>query len=147
MIDLSATAWESLAVIAGAFGLAVWALRDPQSERAEPAARSSAVAVARFRHASDRGSRIIDVESGAILGRAAECAGVIHDPTVSKHHARIEFARSASIHDLDSTNGTFVNGRRVTDAAQLHRGDRIGLGTAKLRFLGIVAKPSTTGKG
>jgi len=147
MIHLSATAWESLAVIAGAFGLAVWALRDPESERARPADRASAVPVARFRHASDRGARIIDVDSGAILGRASECAGVIHDATVSKLHARIEFARTATIHDLDSTNGTFVNGRRVTDAAQLRRGDRIALGTAKLRFLGIVAKPNIIPKG
>jgi pSer/pThr/pTyr-binding forkhead associated (FHA) protein len=54
---------------------------------------------------------------------------VINDPEVSRHHLR--FTRGAggfTIEDLGSTNGTFINGQRLTGAKPLNNGDMIGLG-------------------
>jgi hypothetical protein len=54
---------------------------------------------------------------------------VINDPEVSRHHMR--FTRGAggfTLEDLGSTNGTFVNGQRLTGAKPLSNGDMIGLG-------------------
>jgi len=65
-----------------------------------------------------------------VLGRDADLAQlVIPVPTVSARHARLWWAEGALwIEDLGSTNGTFVNGRRVTAPRRLHPGDEIGLG-------------------
>lgn len=58
---------------------------------------------------------------------------------VSGRHALIEIApQGASIVDLDSTNGTFVNGRRAVRALPLNVGDRVQLGQAGPR-LDVVA--------
>jgi hypothetical protein len=63
------------------------------------------------------------------LGRDITNNIVINDREVSRHHLR--FTRGAegfTMEDLGSTNGTFINGRRVTGASLLKPGDMIGLG-------------------
>lgn len=62
------------------------------------------------------------------IGRAPDNALVIHDTRASRHHARL-FSRSGVllISDLGSTNGSWVNDRRVAEMA-LGEGDRIRLG-------------------
>jgi pSer/pThr/pTyr-binding forkhead associated (FHA) protein len=63
------------------------------------------------------------------LGRDITNDIVINDPEVSRHHLR--FARGAdgyNMEDLGSTNGTFVNGQRMTGVRPLNRGDMVGLG-------------------
>ena len=53
----------------------------------------------------------------------------INDPEVSRHHARLTRTSDGyTIEDLGSTNGTFVNGQRLTGARQLTPGETIGLG-------------------
>jgi pSer/pThr/pTyr-binding forkhead associated (FHA) protein len=55
--------------------------------------------------------------------------------TVSRHHARIRVSRDGvTIDDLQSRNGTFLNGERLTAAVPLADGDEIGLGLITLRF-------------
>jgi DNA-binding winged helix-turn-helix (wHTH) protein len=69
-----------------------------------------------------------------IAGRDAECSLVIDGTTVSRRHARITVANgAATIEDLDSLNGTFVNGARITAPARLAPGDEFALGTEVLR--------------
>jgi len=70
------------------------------------------------------------------LGRAAGCDIVIDEDGVSRDHARIVLAgRKATIEDLESRNGTFVNGKRV-EKQVLADGDRIRLGpTAEIEFV------------
>jgi diguanylate cyclase (GGDEF)-like protein len=75
-----------------------------------------------------------------ILGRALEADVRINDTLVSRQHAAIRAAVTSSgggteyvIHDLDSRNGTFLNGRRVT-AERLQNGDKITIGETILRF-------------
>ena len=51
------------------------------------------------------------------IGRSSESALVIRDDYTSSHHARLMLrGDSWAIQDLDSTNGTFVAGQRVTGA-------------------------------
>ena len=64
------------------------------------------------------------------LGRAPDCALVFADDTVSRHHARLELRDGRwFLVDLDSSNGTLVNGRRVRDS-EVRAGDEIRLGAA-----------------
>jgi len=71
-----------------------------------------------------------------IIGRSPEAGLRIDDQGISRRHARVRSA-GADVHvltDLRSSNGTFVNGRRVRRVV-LREGDRIQLGTATvLRF-------------
>lgn len=63
------------------------------------------------------------------VGREAGNDIIINDPQISRHHARLTLQGSAYIlEDLGSTNGSFVNGRRVTGPVALSAGDMIGLG-------------------
>ncbi len=70
------------------------------------------------------------------IGRVSGNDLQIPNPTVSGSHAEITMnGPDILVHDLDSTNGTFVNGNRVTDKAPLHQGDLLQLGTVKMHFL------------
>ncbi|HET91743.1 MAG TPA: FHA domain-containing protein [Chloroflexi bacterium] len=65
------------------------------------------------------------------LGREPINDIVISDPQISRQHARItRRGRSFVIEDMGSTNGTFVNGMRLTSPHTLAPGDIIGLGDA-----------------
>ncbi len=62
------------------------------------------------------------------IGRHADNHFVVRDSRASRHHARIVFAEGKYwIEDLDSTHGTYVNGKRVRRQV-LRNGDRITLG-------------------
>ena len=69
-----------------------------------------------------------------VLGRSKEADVQIVDPNVSRRHAELRQEGAAYwIVDLDSTNGTEVNGRRQK-RAKLEHGDRIVLGASELVF-------------
>jgi DNA-binding winged helix-turn-helix (wHTH) protein len=73
-------------------------------------------------------------EGEHIAGRDAECSLVIDGTTVSRRHARITVTSgAATIEDLDSTNGTHVNGTRISVPTRLAAGDEVALGSEVLR--------------
>ena len=62
------------------------------------------------------------------VGRVASCDLLVQDPTVSRHHAELELAGAGvRVRDVGSTNGTYLNGSRVTDALATP-GSRISFG-------------------
>jgi len=73
----------------------------------------------------------IPLEDGEhIAGRGTECSVVIDATTVSRHHARITVVGgTATIEDLQSTNGTRVNGRVISAPTRLSNGNEIALGS------------------
>ena len=69
------------------------------------------------------------------LGRGAHCNITLNDGSVSTRHAYIASESSQLVlHDLQSTNGSLVNGERVSERALAH-GDVIRLGATDVRFL------------
>ena len=81
----------------------------------------------------DQSSRTIVFDGRPLtIGRAADNRVVLRDGRASRHHARIDSRRGSLIlTDLGSTNGSFVNDRRVESIA-LGEGDRIRLGGTTL---------------
>ena len=68
-------------------------------------------------------------ELNQTIGRGSGCAIHIPDQTLSRQHARIRTTASGCVvEDLGSTNGTFVNGHRITGPTLLRPGDTLQLG-------------------
>ncbi len=116
--------------------------RDPDEGQAQgPGAGSSKGATGKPTRTSMaavevNGSRHPIPGSGMVLGRGADAGLRINDPGVSRRHAELRLdgpvgSRSVSVADLGSTNGTFVDGRRVTEAA-LHEGSVVRVGNTEL---------------
>jgi hypothetical protein len=65
------------------------------------------------------------------IGRAPECDFVLADPSVSRFHARLHREPDGwLLRDLGSTNGTVLNGWRVTEPVSVRAGDRVSFGLA-----------------
>lgn len=87
----------------------------------------------------DKGSRAlrglhIDMLGPVVVGRSPSSDIVIAEPFVSATHARFTLQGPALvIEDLNSTNGTFVNGRAIMDPVTLRDGDEVQVGDAVMR--------------
>ncbi len=79
-----------------------------------------------------------------ILGSDPACDIQIDHPVVSGQHLRVEIHDEAFfIRDLNSTNGTFVNGRKITQPTPVNTSDSIQLGSYAINLAQLVA----TGRG
>lgn len=99
----------------------------------QPSANAGRPILARL----EAGNRTFSLESGDhTIGRDPRCGICLDDASVSRRHARIRVpvAGGAVVEDLDSTNGTFVEGRRVKDARPLRDGDTVAIGSVALTF-------------
>jgi pSer/pThr/pTyr-binding forkhead associated (FHA) protein len=62
----------------------------------------------------------------------------ISDEHASSHHARFLYAHGFwYVEDLDSTNGTFLNGRRMYSAQRLKKGDKIRIGRTVIAVVAV----------
>lgn len=79
------------------------------------------------------GARSYDGRPPFEVGRGRELDLALHDPEVSRRHARFE-SRNGVVYvdDLHSSNGTFLNGRRVSEAIEVRDGDAIDVGTTRM---------------
>ena len=89
------------------------------------------------------------------LGRGAGCALVLHDDDVSRRHCRLELMSAPApahvqVTDLDSTNGTFVDGVRLAGPSLLPAGALLQLGSCTLTVVdpaGPAPRMTPTGDG
>lgn len=80
--------------------------------------------------------RSVDLTSCAslLIGRALDCGLVLNDGKVSRHHTRVEAVDGGHIIlDLNSANGTVVNGQKISRAL-LRSGDYVRLGFTVLAY-------------
>jgi predicted component of type VI protein secretion system len=77
-----------------------------------------------------------DLRDGATLGRGDKADIQIEDPFASSRHARISRQGDVLVlEDLNSTNGTWLNGSPLDGPQPLHPGDRIRIGDNEFSFL------------
>jgi hypothetical protein len=70
-----------------------------------------------------------------VLGRAADCQLVVDDPQVSMRHAQLDVAEGGAwLADLRSTNGTFVDGRRLQAPGWLTAPSEFHVGQTTVRL-------------
>ena len=79
--------------------------------------------------------RTFDVGDGAMFGRADGADIHVEDQFASSSHARI-YDRGGAMYleDMGSTNGTYLNGRKVKSAEPLGTGDTIRIGDSEYRY-------------
>jgi FHA domain len=134
-VDPFLVRWESLAFLAGVLILAGWALIDATRTPGVTSKQPQQLLL-EIMCPGER-SRVTAFTDGTLIGRGPECQIILHDATVSKNHAvlRIDGSR-VLVEDLQSTNGTLVNGRVIDGPTAIEPGDRIGLGPNVIWFLG-----------
>jgi len=127
---------------------AVWAeLREP-APVAVPAVAPAQPAAAKQAWATKGGSRLrviepastrgqtYDLNDELTLGRAAGCHVTIDDTFVSQLHARL-FRRDNQyfVEDLGSTNGTYLNRKKISAPIAIRKGDRLQVGKTVLELI------------
>jgi FHA domain len=70
-----------------------------------------------------------------MIGRGADCQLILDDDYVSTRHARVvATANGIYVEDLGSTNGTYVNGQRITAPTTITLADSVRIGKTMLRL-------------
>lgn len=119
----------------------------PATERPPPSANAPTEAVGRQTRARGPATRLV-ITSGAragtelvlgdeplTIGRSAESGLVIRDEYTSTHHARLMlWDGDWMIQDLDSTNGTYLDGRRVTQPTPVPVNTPVRIGTTSFEL-------------
>lgn len=83
------------------------------------------------------GRPIVDLKQGQVIlvGRDASADIVLDTPNISRLHARLErVRRGIRVEDLGSTNGTWVNGERITRPTTIKAGDDLRLGPHRIEL-------------
>jgi len=86
-------------------------------------------------------TKTIDIKSldlplgeSIVVGRAKDADLVVDSPQVSRHHARLtRTSAGIEVQDLGSTNGTFINGKRLMQGV-VSQGDILGIGPARFEI-------------
>jgi pSer/pThr/pTyr-binding forkhead associated (FHA) protein len=108
----------------------------PRREKAtRPAKGKHAPPVLRLVAPAELKGRTYPLGEEVTVGRAAGCQVTIDDTYASQLHARV-FQREGQIYveDLGSTNGTYLNRRKVTGPMQVQRGDKLQIGNTVLEL-------------
>lgn len=93
-----------------------------------------------------RGKREFTLDPGEnVIGRDPAARVYLNHASISRRHARISVTpHQVVLEDLNSRNGTFVDGRRVEGPLEVRDGALIGLGPITLTFVVVSAPRSTT---
>ena len=80
----------------------------------------------------------LDSHENLKVGRLPDCDVVVDDPSVSKHHATLswdETKKQGLVTDLESSNGTQVNGVDAMVPTAVRDGDEVCFGEARFLFM------------
>jgi len=80
-----------------------------------------------------------------VLGRGMDNHIILHDSAASNKHAEIYCdldSDTITIRDLDSTNGTFINSKRIHDTQILQHEDQIRIGFCLITIISSAPQPS-----
>ena len=117
------------------FGIARALLRDLRAAAREPTLELGRLVVVASPAGEPAPGSTLPLDEITTLGRDVNNAVVVDDEFVSTEHAVLTFrGRTWYVEDLNSTNGTFVNGSPVDGVAPLGYGDEIQLGQVRLRL-------------
>jgi hypothetical protein len=110
-------------------------LRDLRAAAREPTDRPGRLVVLASPSGEPPAGQAFGLEVITALGRDVNNAIVIEDPFASADHAVLTYrGRSWYIEDLDSTNGSYVNGNRVEGVAPMGFGDELQIGQVRMRL-------------
>ncbi|HBC97961.1 MAG TPA: hypothetical protein DC034_14365 [Clostridium sp.] len=84
-----------------------------------------------------RRGAVIPVRREITVGRKNDNQLVLEDPYASGHHARIYIrnGKDCILEDLESTNGTLLNGKKLRGKHYLNSGDEIRIGNTSFKFI------------
>jgi pSer/pThr/pTyr-binding forkhead associated (FHA) protein len=107
-----------------------------------PAGGPAGLGAAERKPTAATGGRVVSLTDGReyfvqrslVIGRDASCEIVVTSKDVSRRHAEIRATTTGYIVVDSSTNGTYVNGQRVSGQMVLARADVIRVGTSEFRF-------------
>ena len=107
----------------------------PRTRRERGGGGKRAVAHLRIVEPAELRGRTYDVADELTIGRAAGCQIPLEDSYASQLHARL-FRRNSEllVEDLGSTNGTFLNRKKVDAAVPIRKGDRLQVGKTVLEL-------------
>tara|TARA_Y100000991_G_C21969865_1_gene348815 strand:+ start:265 stop:2547 length:2283 start_codon:yes stop_codon:yes gene_type:complete len=79
----------------------------------------------------------LKIKNKVLIGRSKDCDIIINSSSVSRQHAEIAVISNEkyTINDLNSTNGTFVNGRKIRGVTKLGLADKIFIGKTQLSLI------------
>ena len=122
------------AVDAGRAGRVAAPRREGRAPSPRRAAKTPPTVLRVIEPESQRG-RSFPLSDELTVGRAAGCQVTVDDTYVSQLHARV-FARDGQlfVEDLGSTNGTYLNRKKVSGPVVMHRGDKLQIGNTVLEL-------------
>ncbi len=101
--------------------------REPEEEKVYPTLTFTGLNNGEF--------KILPLKESVTLGRRLENDLIFSDTTISGVHCEITVEEDKIyLEDRDSTNGTFLNGTRITEKTEIHKGDILALGQMELRI-------------
>ena len=110
-------------------------VRDLRAASREPEAELGRLQVVASPGGEPRPGTVLALDAITTLGRDVNNTIVVDDQFASAEHAVLTFrGRTWYVEDLDSTNGTYVNGSRIDGVAPLGYGDELQIGQVRLRL-------------
>lgn len=109
----------------------------PRRRSSDPGPEASLILIAHPLNESLGARFRLRPRSAVVIGRAGSADVSLPEiSSLSRHHTRVTYrAESVVLEDLGSTNGTYVNGKRIEQETILHTGDRFQVGAVHFKFL------------
>jgi hypothetical protein len=117
------------------FGIARMLLRDLSAAAREPTTELGRLVVVASPAGEPAEGSTLALDAITTIGRDVNNAIVVDDQFASAQHAALTFrGRTWYVEDLESTNGTFINGSPLQGVAPVGFGDEIQIGRVRLRL-------------